>query len=146
MTQPAARTGHLVRFVLLACTLIGLAAMHSLGHDPSSMQSDGGHSGHSSPTTAVLAPPAAQDGCTSDTCDQQTVTPAGHGNGHMPGWQVCLAVVTALSLAVVLGLLLFTRTSRAHTRIRSACRATSCRAPPARRLGLHLASVSVLRT
>ncbi|MCG5466782.1 DUF6153 family protein [Micromonospora sp. NPDC053740] len=143
MTQPAARTGHLVRFVLLACTLIGLAAMHSLGHDPLSMRSD---SGHSSPTTAVLAPPAAQDGCTSDTCDQQTVTPAGHGNGHMPGWQVCLAVVTALSLAVVLGLLLFTHTSRAHTRIRSACCATSCRAPPARRLGLHLASVSVLRT
>ncbi|WCN83930.1 hypothetical protein [Micromonospora sp. LH3U1] len=73
MTERAARIGHLVRFVLLACPLIGLAAMHSLGHDPLSMRPDSGYTSH---TTAVLAPPADHDGCTSDTCDQQKVTPA----------------------------------------------------------------------
>ncbi|MFI6784436.1 hypothetical protein [Micromonospora sp. NPDC050276] len=66
MTDPAARTGHLVRLVLLACTLIGLAAMHSLGHAPVSMRPDSGHSGH---TIAVLATPADRDGCANYTCD-----------------------------------------------------------------------------
>ncbi|MGI5519914.1 DUF6153 family protein [Micromonospora sp. CA-259024] len=142
MTQPAARAGLLVRFVLLASTLIGLAAMHSLGHDPiASMRSDGGHASH---TAAQPAPPAAH-GCDSDNCDHPSATPLGHGNAHLPGWQVCLAIVTAVGLTVALGALLLARTSHARPRQRPSRRAPSSRAPPVPHVGLHLASVSVLR-
>ncbi|MET7951952.1 DUF6153 family protein [Micromonospora sp. NPDC005324] len=142
MTPPAARTGLLVRFVLLACTLVGLAAMHSLGHDPvMSMRSAAGHADHAA---GQPAPPAAH-GCGSDSCDHPSASPLGHGTGHLPGWQVCLALVAAVGLAVALGVLLLARTSHARLRQRPRRRAASSRAPPAPRIGLHLASVSVLR-
>ncbi|WP_147252660.1 DUF6153 family protein [Micromonospora endolithica] len=142
MTRPAARITHLGRFVLLACTLIGVAAMHTLGHDPSSMRPDGAHTGHA---TAVLAVPAAYDGYAGDDCRHDAVEPAGHGGGHLPGWQVCLAIVTAVAFAVALGVLLIARTSLVRPGPRPGHRAPSCRAPPQPRIGLHLAAVSVLR-
>ncbi|MGC4806645.1 hypothetical protein [Micromonospora sp. DT233] len=182
MTRPAVRSGPLVRFVLLACTLVGLAAMHSLGHDPTmALRADAGHPGqttvgpapgHHGRTAAgmdgghlgraavlarsvVLARPAVfippvvlalPAGCAGGTCEGQSASAYLGGHGHLPGWQVCLAVLTVLGLAVLLGLLLVTRAGRARTRCWSAPRVGRCRAPPARRLGLHLASVSVLRT
>lgn len=128
--------------MLLACTLVGLAAMHSLGHDPiTSMRPAAEHANHTDgqPTT-----PAAH-GCGTDTCDHPSVSPPGHDNGHLPGWQVCLALVAAVGLAVALGALLLARTSHARLRHRPRRRAASSRAPPAPRIGLHLSAVSVLR-
>ncbi len=128
--------------MLLVCTLIGLAAMHTIGHDASSMRPDGEHPGHA---TAALAAPAAHDGCPRDDCHHGAVEPSGHGSGHLPAWQVCLAIVAAVALAVALGVLLIAHTSFARAGPRPGRRAPSCRAPPQCRIGLHLASVSVLR-
>ena len=140
MTQPAARAGHLVRLLLLASTLIGLAAMHSLGHDagmPGAV-----HAGHTAPVLSM----AAVDACAADGCAHVIAGPAGHQPAHLPGWAICMAVVSAFAVAIVLGVLLLTGTLHPRSGGRRAGQAAGARAPPARAVGLHLASMSVLRT
>ncbi|MET7706434.1 hypothetical protein [Micromonospora sp. NPDC005413] len=140
MTARAARTGPLVRFVLLACTLVGLAAMHSLGHDPAPPTT-----GTGAHTAAMPAPAGQHDDCAGDGCAQAITAPASH-DGHMPSWAVCLAILGAFTLTIALGLALLTETKIVRSGLRPTVRAAWSRGPPARLIGLHLASVSVQRT
>lgn len=134
--------GRVARLVLLVCTLFGLAAMHTIGH--------GGvdHSSHHDESQVVaagmtLAPgDAASDGC---ECDHAALQPL--GGGRMGGWGLCVAVLGALAVAVLLAaLLLGAVTGRHPPRTARGPGCTGPRAPPVLRLGLTLATVSVLRT
>ncbi|SCL31861.1 hypothetical protein GA0074692_3191 [Micromonospora pallida] len=128
--------------MLLACTVFGLAAMHSLGHDPvMPLTADAGHTAH----VAMPAPADLHhDDCVGNGCVQLLNAPAGH-DGHLPGWAVCLAVVGALTLAVLLGLLLTAGVTLTLPGLPPASGIAGSRGPPARPFGLHLASVSVQR-
>ncbi|PZG15867.1 hypothetical protein C1I95_18765 [Micromonospora craterilacus] len=141
MRGEAATTGRWLRFVLLACTLFGLAAMHSLGHDP--ILGTAGHDSHG----GAAATPALSGGCHGDQCTQ-LAAPASEepGNGHTPGWAVCMAIAAGLALAVVLAVVLLHGTRRERPRGRTSTRASGGRAPPPLTLiDLTTASISVLR-
>ncbi|GIJ08900.1 DUF6153 family protein [Micromonospora andamanensis] len=141
MRGEAATTGRWLRFVLLACTLFGLAAMHSLGHDP--VLGTAGHGGHAAPISS-----AHLDGCHDERCvapAAQTTEEPGHG--HPSGWSVCLAIAAGLALAAVLAAHHLRRTRSVRPPDRRLTRARGGRAPPAfPMIGLTTASVSVLRT
>ncbi|MFI7550697.1 DUF6153 family protein [Micromonospora sediminimaris] len=141
MRGEAATNGRWLRFVLLACTLFGLAVMHSLGHDP--VLGAPGHGSHAASTS-----PAQVDGCHDERCvapaAQSTEEPPWHG--HSSGWAVCLAVVAGFALAVALAVRHLRRTRSVLPRDHRPTRALGGRAPPAFRLiGLTTAAVSVLR-
>lgn len=152
----AARGGWVARFLLLAATLIGLAAMHSLGHQ---LAMPGGHAGHgmrpgAPPATVPAADQtggaaamsvAVPSGCAGDGCPRLAAAPNGTP-GHLPGWAVCLAVIGAFGTALALAAaLLVMRTVSAPGRLRWSAPAAS-RGPPALpRLGQRVAAVSVLR-
>ncbi|PZV97175.1 hypothetical protein SAMN05443287_105129 [Micromonospora phaseoli] len=126
--------------MLLVCTLFGLAAMHSLGHDP--ILGTAGHGSHAAPATPALA-----DGCHVERCIEQAA-PASEepGHGHATGWAVCMAILTGFALAVVLAAHFLRRTRSLRPRGRSHTRAVGGRAPPtATTIGLTTASASVLR-
>jgi hypothetical protein len=133
----------LVRWLLLACTLLGLAVMHTVGHTSVGMATHAAHPGMVAEVAAQvpsLAGRAAADA--GDSC------PGGHCDGHgaMSGWSVCLAVLQGFAAAVLLTLVLL-----ALVRYRGAMRQTTggavpaSRAPPPRPTGLTIASISVLR-
>jgi len=138
-TDVAAIGGRVARLVLLACTLFGLAAMHTLGH---------GASHHGEPAAAAtlfaVVTPAAPHDCGADGCSRAVARLAGHG---MNGWDLCVAVLSAFAIAALVAALLLTvaagrsprRSPRGHGRM-------SPRAPPTLSFGLTLATVSVLRT
>jgi hypothetical protein len=135
-------SGRIARLVLLACTLFGLAAMHTIGH--------GGvdHAGHhdeplvAAVGSAFAAGEAASEGC---ECDHTATQPLG-GSG-MSGWGLCVAVLGALAVAVLLAALLLGAVTGRHPprTARGPCRRAP-RAPPVLPFGLTLATVSVLRT
>ncbi|MBQ1025143.1 DUF6153 family protein [Micromonospora sp. C95] len=129
-----------LRLVLLACTLFGLAAMHSLGHDP--LPATAGHGSHSAPS-----PASSVDGCHDERCVALAVHPLEEpGHGHSSGWAVCVAIAAGFALAVVLVVGTPRRTRRTSPRDRRLTRALGGRAPPAfPMIGLTTASVSVLR-
>jgi hypothetical protein len=148
----AKRNLAVLRWLLLCATLVGLAAMHTLGHDgfghgmamsrdradPAShaaMWTAAAHQHHAGPS--VLSP--CQAGC-----DHLA---AGHpGNGHPEGWSVCLAVLAALA-AVVLLAWLRRPTGRANRPAAPGRHlGVGPRAPPRPRLALRLVELSVLRT
>ncbi|MEG3634981.1 hypothetical protein [Micromonospora palythoicola] len=141
MRGEAVTTGRWLRFVLLACTLSGFAAMHSLGHDP--VLGLAGHGGHAGPISSA----DVDDGCHDERC----VAPAAQiteepGHGHPSGWAVCLAVATGLALATVFAARHLRRTRSVRTPDRQLTRARGGRAPPAfPMIGLTTASASVLR-
>ena len=152
----ATRGGWVVRFLLLAATLIGLAAMHSLGPQ---LAMPGGHTGHgmrpgAHPATAPAADltsgaaamsVAVPSGCAGDGCPRLAAAPDGTP-GHLPGWAVCLAVIGAFGTALALAAaLLVTRTVSAPGRLRWSSPAASRGPPTAPRLGQRVAAVSVLR-
>jgi hypothetical protein len=140
--ERTARTGPVARWVLLACTLLGLAAMHSLGHAGIGMDGPTGHR-PAAPASMVSVAMAVTDGCAG--CAHPG-DPAMPGHGGMSVWSVCLAVLGALALAAVLAALLLAFASRHGTvTSRARTRPATPRAPPARRTGLNLAAVSVLR-
>ncbi|RZU53970.1 hypothetical protein EV385_5906 [Krasilnikovia cinnamomea] len=140
--------------MLLACTLFGLAAMHTLGHAGLHMEA---HTDHrpAGPVVTVAAVTAAGpavmevsasvvDGCPG--CPHGAdPSGSGHGDGGMSGWDVCLAVLTGFAaLGLLAGLLLArSRPDRAP----SGTPRTPPRVPrgPPLRLGLVLAAGSVLR-
>jgi hypothetical protein len=162
--QPALATlcltiGRLIRFVLLACTLVGLVAMHTLGHDA------GMHGlGHSAGThdhdqgTAIrvstpdarahLALPAAPGlrtgGCPGDDCPHAGLMPAEPRGGQLPGWAVCLAVISVFAMVLLAAARTLARWSGRWTGRTGNRRRIPLRAPPPL-LGLRLATESVLR-
>jgi disulfide bond formation protein DsbB len=143
--------GRVARWTLLACTLLGLAAMHTVGHAGMQMGAHGqvmpGSTAtlvvtHVAPVEAVQAVVAAvTGGCADDDC----ADPSHHG-GAMSGWSMCLAVLSGLAVVVLLAaLLLRATTGRGRRRFRAASRVVVPRGPPGRRSGLTMVAVSVLR-
>jgi Family of unknown function (DUF6153) len=136
--------GRLVRWLLLACTLVGLAAMHCLGH------AGGAHAvtmiaeaGHAMATTAALDP--AGD-CGGDGCAHLAGRPGGGGGHDTPGWSVCLAIVSGFAALVLLAAALVTARRDDPAGVLLAGCGIGQRAPPnLRPVGLALATVSVLR-
>lgn len=166
-------TGRVARLLLLACTAIGLAAMHIMGHGGShtGMHHARGHADQPAavpaeqpragslagdrqgPGTTEWVSAAAVElidvrvgGCAGVDCRhaQPAPEPARH---DLPAWSVCLAVLTGLSVAVLLAWLLIGRTTRAGGAVRRVvARLGESRAPPRPGFGLQQVSVSVIRT
>lgn len=136
----SAATGRWVRLLLLLCTLVGLTAMHTLGHGA---HSPSGHlAGHPAGHTAAVAMVAD---CVGDGCPARALPPADPG-GDPSGWSVCLAVLGAFAVALLVVVLLRTGSRAAVAAARGALRhPTGPRAPPPRLYGLRLATTSVLR-
>jgi hypothetical protein len=151
-----ARIGRIARLVLLACTLFGLAAMHTIGHSGmahADHHRDAGSAGSRQIVTlAIIAAgvssmsPGDSDGCAGDGCMHQAAMSAG-GDGQMDRWGLCVAILTALAIGVLLvALLLRAAAGRSPPRSGRDRRRTLPRAPPWLPVGLTLATVSVLRT
>lgn len=146
--QAAVTTGRWVRLLLLCCTLVGLAAMHTLGHGA---HAAGAHpAAHSTSAHGAVAPVAELvgmvDDCPADDCGHAVALPLGELGGHLPGWGVCLAVLGAFAVALLVAVLLGTGSRVAGPAARGAPGLTSGpRSPPPRPFGLRLAAASVLR-
>ncbi|MDR7322652.1 MULTISPECIES: DUF6153 family protein [Catenuloplanes] len=137
--------GRWARWLLLACTIIGLAAMHTLGH--SGPEADGhGHAGHHPPEIAVGADMpagvAADGGCAG--CGQVS-GPEAPERGGMSVWSVCVAVLTGLTAAIVMLALLVRWRAPTGGPPRARAGPPLVHGPPPRRTGLTLAAISVLR-
>ena len=140
--------GRIARLVLLACTLFGLAAMHTIGH---SGMTHAGHHHEDQPASAhqvstMPAFTAAQsDGCAGDGCVHAVVLP--EGGGQMDPWDLCVAVLSGLALALLLaGLLLLAVTGRFPPLFGGGRRRRRPWAASILPFGLAVATVSVLRT
>jgi hypothetical protein len=134
----ATKLGQTARWLLLICTLFGLAAMHTLGHASMPMDTHADHAGVSS---ADAGPTAAGTVMTAPC-------PDGHcGGGHgMDAWSVCLAILGGLALVVLIGALLSRRSRSTGPHKRISAGPPAARAPPGRRYqGLRVASLAVLR-
>jgi hypothetical protein len=150
-SEPTAAAARATRWLLLACTLFGLAAMHTLGH--TAMQMDD-HAGHQ-PTAPIMAVAAAMhvssenEATTTATADcpgcGQAAGPAAPGHGGMADWSTCLAVITGVAALVLLAALLLARRRPGALPTRSTrTRPRVSRGPP-RPTGLTIAAISVLR-
>jgi hypothetical protein len=136
--------GRIARWVLLACTVFGLATMHTFGH--AGMHIDG-HGPH--PTT-VDGPPAVApvaETAQADLCPGCAhVSPVPHPVGGMPAWSICLAVLGGLAVVLLLAALVVCRSrSRVRLAAGTALRWFHPRGPPCHPAGLMIATVSVLR-
>lgn len=157
MAVPVASTGRraprlpTVRWLLLAWTLLGLAAMHTLGHTGAghSMAMPQPPAVHRLQTTAMMlaehavhvSAPAGQ-ACASSCAHVSDGFPAG---GHPDSWSVCLAILAALAVVVVVGWLLRAATVRGGANRSMRPLSVTPRAPPLPGVGLRLADLSVLR-
>lgn len=127
--------------MLLVCTLVGLAAMHTIGHTGP---------GGSTHATAASSTAAGMPGMTETVPAISAAVPClgGHCDSHgaMDVFSVCMAVLQGLAVAVLLAMLLLTVLAGLG-RLRPWERATTGapRAPPVRRTGLTIAAISVLR-
>ncbi|WP_412747755.1 hypothetical protein [Krasilnikovia sp. M28-CT-15] len=136
-------TGRLARWLLLACTLFGLAAMHTLGHAGLNMEAHSGHAPVSVMTSGVMdgAGPVTWVTSVVDACPG---CPPGSGHDGMSGWDVCLAVLTGFA---ALALLAVSLTGLWSDRAPVGTTWMPLRVPrgPPLGLGLVLAAGSVLR-
>jgi len=142
-----ARIGRIARLVLLACTLLSLTALHTIGHAAVT----GGD--HPAVTVSAAGPelvliavaPRDADGCGDDGCAHQSVMPGGaHDTSHQ--WEVCVAVLSVLAAGVLLAaLLLIAAFGRGPIPARRQPPWTS-RIPRILPLGLVLTTVAVVRT
>jgi hypothetical protein len=132
--------GLFARWMVLFCTLFGLAAMHTIGHTGpgGGIRMDTVMAADIGAQAAVTAPMvAAAPPCSGDHCD---------GHGAMGAGEVCVAILQGLVAAMLLTLMVWAALGgarRAWAVI--AVRRTAPRAPPPRRTGLTIASVTVLR-
>ncbi|MER7008314.1 DUF6153 family protein [Dactylosporangium sp. NPDC000555] len=147
------RLGRSARLALLLATLLGLTAMHTLGHQ--GPRPAGGHE-HPATTAGATAEHTASaplmavltlaGACAADGCGAPLAGPAG-GHGGMSDWSVCLAVLVAFAVLLLAVALLHARRGTAAAAARARVpRRCGPRAPPPRPVGLTLAAVSVLRT
>jgi hypothetical protein len=140
------------RLLLIACTVIGVAALHTVGHaGVDTDQHSAATPGAVQTALNAVVPPSVRpadtsndNGCDGDGCTHQIAMP-GDGNDSRHGWDVCLAILTLL-LVTVLTAFARRRTDDAPPRP-----ATGRRRPPPRdwacpAVGLTLASTAVVRT
>jgi hypothetical protein len=140
--------GFLARLALFACTLVGLAAMHSLGHagGPHASALSGHHPvlGMAASGTFTATPEDCHDGACAHV-DAPTHNPG----GGMSDWSICLAVLAATAAGVLLTALLLQRSTWAGaTGTPGNSPPGASRAPPDPRpppVGLIVAEASVLR-
>jgi hypothetical protein len=90
--------GRLARWALLACTLVGLAAMHSLGHDAGAHATTKPAQGQHAVAMTADADRSAGD-CPGDGCTRLSALPG--GGGEMAGWGVCLAIVGGFAVVLL---------------------------------------------
>jgi hypothetical protein len=150
--EPTTAAGHraalrpALRWLVLVCTLLGLTAMHTLGH---TLAMPDRHATRPLQAAAtMLAAHAAQvagpiqhgcpHGC-AHLADGRT-----GGEGSM-SWSVCLAVLAAFAVALLLGWLLRAATHRGGPNRPTGPLTFAPRAPPLPPMGLLLADLSVLR-
>ncbi|MFF3853824.1 hypothetical protein [Micromonospora sp. NPDC002575] len=153
-TTTAAAGGRWGRLALLLCTLVGLAAMHTLGHGAHSGGTHAGHDGATPrdghPAPAVHAEAAGVPGALVGGAGGAVAFPGSAGGGRADGpsgWSVCLAMLGALGVALLVAVLLLTGARAPGPPGRQAGGVPAGpRAPPPRPLGLRLAEVSVSRT
>ena len=156
MRTQAVTTGRWVRLLLLLCTLVGLTAMHTLGHAAHASGGDrAGHAvaGHAAPHAV---PAGMTDGCRGGGCGHarllplgdahSRVLPLGDPGGDRSGWSICLAVLGAFAVTLLIAMVLRAGSRASGPAARGALRpAPGPRAPPTRPYGLRLATASVLR-
>jgi hypothetical protein len=147
--------GRAARWMLLFCTLCGLAAMHTLGHagmsmgvhthpavmpDAAAMAGADAHFREAHVAVMVPAAVVAATPCAGDDCGGQP------DHGGMSGWSICLAVLSGLAVVVLLAALRW-GPARGDTGASGGPLSGSrtSRPPPRRRAGLTVASVAVLR-
>jgi hypothetical protein len=123
--------------MLLFCTLVGLALMHTIGHT-------GPHAGQHHQLAAMPVAAGGMSALVPADC------PAGHCDGHDPGamsgWSVCVAVLGGLvAVALLAALLSWMMSGRGRAWETAARRLPVPRGPPRRAAGLSLVSVAVLR-
>ncbi|MFY1597859.1 hypothetical protein [Micromonospora sp. WMMD737] len=155
------------RLLLLVGTLLGLAAMHTIGHDSHQTGHPANPSAHAAaapgphaaaaapgPHAAAAAPGPHAAGLALQTvvgcpggCASEDLLPAGGDTGRgLPGWGVCLAVLGAFTAALLLAAVLSVRVRAVGPTGGGPVGAfPPPRAPPPRPVGLRLATVSVLR-
>ncbi|MFI7542205.1 DUF6153 family protein [Actinoplanes sp. NPDC049599] len=134
--------------VLLACTLFGLATMHTLGHAGMRMPTADHHAVEAveaitavTAVTAVSAVSAAHGDCDGGCAHAPGSSPP----GGMAGWAVCVAVLGAVLVIFLLALVLVRSRRRGPFAWRISRGDAGSRGPPVRRVGLALAAGSVLR-
>lgn len=133
----------MARLLLLACVLLGLAAMHTIGHGL--MVGHSSHAAHAQ-TTMAVASLTGHDGCAGDGCTAMTALADQTGGHGMSPWELCVAILTAFAVAVLLAaLLLRARTGRSPAPGAESGYPQTPSAPPRLLMGLTLAKVSVQR-
>ncbi|GIF01737.1 hypothetical protein Ari01nite_92010 [Paractinoplanes rishiriensis] len=88
----------MARWLVLACTVIGLTAMHSLGHAGMAGHHETHGDARSTATTAGVA--SWTEGCPGDSCP---MTP---GHGSPAGWSACLAILSGVAVVAMLVVLI----------------------------------------
>jgi hypothetical protein len=104
----------MARLVLLACTLFGLAAMHTVGHGAvtdSPHRTVAGSSPIATIAAGVTGVGGDRDDCGGDGCAHRAAPP-GDSRGGPWWWEVCTAVLTGVAGAALLALLLALPTRR----------------------------------
>ena len=108
-----AASGRIARLVLLACTLLGVAAMHTVGHGAvthSPLRTVAVRSTIGSVVAVVTAARTSRDDCGGDGCAHPGAPP-GDSRGR-PWWQVCTGVLTGVAGAALLAGLLVALSTR----------------------------------
>jgi hypothetical protein len=136
------QAGRTVRWLLLACTLFGLAAMHTIGH--AGMRH--GASDHSPAMVVAMSGTTSAESAADGLCDGGCAHgPGSAPHGGMAGWSVCLAVLGAVATLILLAMLVAPSRRRQRPASVADPWAVVSRGPPVRPAGLALAAVSVLR-
>lgn len=134
---------HLARLLLLTCTVLGVAALHTIGHAALS-ELDHQDRVAAAAATVVTADTGDVGGCDGDGCAHNAAAPVG-GTNTSRWWDVCVAVLSVLAV----GWLAAGMCMRAHNAARSAG-ITTWRPPPGTArgpsMGLALTTAVVLRT
>lgn len=135
----------LARLLLLAFTVLGVAALHTIGHAAIAGPADQHHAAAVAGLAMVAAPsPADPDGCAGDGCTHPAAAPGSGESGRW--WETCLAILGTL----VLGALAAAVRGRDRTGDPGRSPTAPRRSPPSPTaspgLGLALATGAVLRT
>jgi hypothetical protein len=139
--------GRLARLLLLACTVLGVAALHTIGHAAVGAPDHHNIVTVSAPvlpgTPIAQLVPGEHGGCDGDGCDHQAIAP-GNADDSSRWWEVCVAVLSVLALGA-----LITAAALGGRLAPTLTTWVTRRPPPAARrrpVGLTLTALVVLRT